>query len=185
MSGEPTDRMKRLYHHLVEHRWGEPADLIVFERSRAAVPGVLEQVHVAIWDADASSDVTSYMTLGMSELPIPKADYRVELTLGVRGQLSREHRSQLATLLANLTEYPFTYQRKIDWWERLVNPGARADESERVGRPTMSCRGRGAARMERRRSAKCWTDLGCEGDDARDGGQRGDGCLPVTPAPLP
>jgi len=124
MSCRPTDRMKRLYHHLVQHRWGEPADLVVFDRSRAAVPGALEQVHVAIWDSDASCDVTSYMTLGMSERAIPEADHRVELTLGVRGHISRKHRSQLATLLANLAEYPFTHERKIDWWERLVDPGA-------------------------------------------------------------
>jgi hypothetical protein len=116
--------MKRLYHHLVEHRWGEPADLIVYDRSRAAVPGALEQLHVAIWDADESCDISTFMTLGMSELPMPHGDYRAELTLGFRGELSREDRGKLTTLLANVAEYPFGYDRRLDWWERLVRPGA-------------------------------------------------------------
>jgi hypothetical protein len=116
--------MKRLYHDLVEHRWGEPADLIVFEGSRAAVAGALEQVHVAIWDAGGDCDVTSFMTLGMSERPMPEADYRTELTLGVRGTLTSKVRRQLPVLLANLSEYPFRWRRRLDWWERLVDPGA-------------------------------------------------------------
>jgi hypothetical protein len=122
-AAKPTARMKRLYHQLVEHRWGEPTDLIVFERSRAIVRGVLELLHVAIWDADESCGVTSYMTLGMSEITIPHADYRTELSLGVRAALTPQDRSKLAILLANLSEYPFTYDRQIDWWERIVDPG--------------------------------------------------------------
>jgi hypothetical protein len=123
MTAKPTVRMKRLYHHLVKHRWGEPTDLVVYEQSRAAVPGVFEQLHVGIWNADASCEITSYMTFGMSELSVPHADYRTELTLGVRAALSAEDRGRLATLLANVAEYPFTYDRRIDWWERIVNPG--------------------------------------------------------------
>lgn len=28
---KPTPRMKRLYHYVVQRRWGEPADVIVFD----------------------------------------------------------------------------------------------------------------------------------------------------------
>jgi hypothetical protein len=115
--------MKRLYHYLVKHRWGEPADLIVFDRSRAAIPGALEQVHVAIWDADKRCDVTTFMTLGMSELLMPHADYRTELTLGVRSPLAPDTRRRLPMFMANVAEYPFTHQRTLNWWERLTQPG--------------------------------------------------------------
>jgi hypothetical protein len=116
--------MKRLYHHLVQHRWGEASDLIIFDRERAAIPGSLDQVHVGIWDPDGDCDVTSFMTLGMSELVMPGADYRAELTLGVRGALSVETRRQIPVFLANVSEYPFAQNLKLDWWERLANPGA-------------------------------------------------------------
>jgi hypothetical protein len=116
--------MKRLYHYLVEHRWGEPTDLVIFDRSRAAIPGHLEQVHVAIWNGDEQCDVTTFMTLGMSELQMPDADYRAELTLGVRGPLTRETRGRIPMFLANVAEYPFTNERTLNWWERLTQPGA-------------------------------------------------------------
>lgn len=124
MSPEPTPRMKRLYHYLVEHRWGEPADLIVFDGSLAATPGALEAVSVGIWDPDAECDITTFATLGMSERVLPGADYRVELSLGCRSRLGSAERRQLASFVANITEYPFMYGRKLDWWEKLTNPGS-------------------------------------------------------------
>ncbi len=123
MSLRPTLRMKRLYHHVVRHRWDEPADLVVFERSRAAVPGALDQVHVGIWDADEGCDVTSFMTFGMSELTMPKDGGRAEMTLAVRGPLARGDRDRIPILLANLSEYPFANDCRLDWWERIANPG--------------------------------------------------------------
>ena len=124
MSARATRRMKRLYHYLVEHRWGEPTDLIIFDSERAAIPGALKQVHVGIWHPDDECDVTSFITLGMSELKMPRANYRAELTLGVRGSLSAKNREQIPIFLANVAEYPFMYKRKLDWWECLADPGA-------------------------------------------------------------
>jgi hypothetical protein len=115
--------MKRMYHHLVKHRWGEPGDLVVFDRSRAAIPGALAQVHVAIWDADESCDVTTFMTLGMSELQMPNRDDRAELTLGVRGPLAGDTRGRIPMFMANVAEYPFTNRRTLNYWERLTQPG--------------------------------------------------------------
>ena len=116
-------RMKRLYDHLVRRRWGEPSDLVAFDRSRTAIPGALEQVHVAIWDADEGCDVTTFMTLGMSELMMPHADYRAELILSVRGPLAPDARRHLPIFMANVSEYPFTHKRTLNWWERLTHPG--------------------------------------------------------------
>jgi len=118
----PSARMKRLYHSLI-HRWGEPNDLIVFEREKAAVPGALEEIHISIWDPDADCDVTSFFSLGMSEKSMNGADYLAEVTLGCRGILEPDTRSMITALLANIVEYPFTYDLKLDWWERIRNPG--------------------------------------------------------------
>jgi Suppressor of fused protein (SUFU) len=124
MEAEPTDRMKRLHHYLAEHRWGEPSDIVVYDGSRLQPPRTLDRVHVAIWDAGGDCDVTTYATLGMSENCLPGAEYRAELTLGCRGQLGPSDRRGLATFVANVTEYPFMYGLKLDWWERLKDPGS-------------------------------------------------------------
>ena len=123
MTREPTDRMKRLHYYLAEHRWGEPTDIITFDGSELTPPGALDCVHVTIWDADADCDVTTYATLGMSEKFMQGANYRVELTLGCRGSLEPGERRRLAAFVANVTEYPFEHSLKLDWWERLRNPG--------------------------------------------------------------
>jgi hypothetical protein len=101
---KPTERMKRLYHQLVD-RWGEPADLIIFDSAQAAQPGVLDAVHVAIWGPDEECEVATFFSLGMSEVLMPYADYRVELHLGRRGRLSAGDRAALAHFVANLSEY--------------------------------------------------------------------------------
>jgi hypothetical protein len=116
--------MKRLYHCLVEHRWGEPDDLIIYDGWAAIPPTILPVVHVAIWDADESCDVTTFATLGMSEGRMSGVEHRAELTLGYRGQLEPSVRRALATFVANVTEYPFMNGLGLDLWHRLNNPGA-------------------------------------------------------------
>jgi hypothetical protein len=74
MMSKPTERMKRLYHQLVD-RWGEPADLTVFDGAQAAQRGVLDGVHVAIWWPDEECDVATFFSIGMSEVPMPNPDY--------------------------------------------------------------------------------------------------------------
>ncbi|MBM4078029.1 MAG: suppressor of fused domain protein, partial [Planctomycetes bacterium] len=44
--------------------------------------------------------------------------------LGKRGRLSVDDSFALARFVANLTEYPFMYSLKLDWWERVANPGS-------------------------------------------------------------
>jgi hypothetical protein len=114
--------MKRLYATLVE-RWGEPTDVRVYDARKLGRPSELAQVHVPIWAADDEVDVCSFCTLGMSERLMAGADYRVELTMGVRAPLDEKQRADVATFLANITEYPFMNNLRLDWWERLANPG--------------------------------------------------------------
>src|ERR1044071_4734142 len=121
MNHQPGVRQKRLYRQLID-RWGEEAtDIIVFDRP--ALPGVFRTMNVAIWDPKDECDVLSFVTLGMSEMRMAGADYRAELTLGCRARLTASERWSLAAPVANLTEYPFQYNLKIDWKERLSNPG--------------------------------------------------------------
>jgi hypothetical protein len=115
--------MKRLYHQLL-HRWGEPDDIMQFDGTRTARPGTLAIVHVAVWRPTAECDVATFFSLGMSEALMRDADYRAELHLGRRGPLSESDQIELARFVANITEYPFMHDLKLDWWERLANPGA-------------------------------------------------------------
>ncbi|MFL6657243.1 MAG: suppressor of fused domain protein [Massilia sp.] len=114
--------MQRLHHYLVEHRWGEPSTIQIYDRSKTVSRAPL-RFHVVAWNADEECDVTTFMTVGMSELLMPQSDYRVEMTLAVRGELTQDQRIGLADFLANLAEYPVMYDRRLDWWERLINPG--------------------------------------------------------------
>jgi hypothetical protein len=105
--------MKRLHQQLVE-RWGDADDIFDFR----------EGLHVANWHAgEDEEDVTSFFTLGMSERRMKGADYLSELTLAVRGAISAKDRRNLAGFLADVAEYPWDWDRKLDVWERLVNPG--------------------------------------------------------------
>ena len=79
-------------------------------------------MEVAIWRPASWDDVTTLNTMGMSEKSMPGADYIVELNLACRRKLSETDEQRLATLLANITQYPFAHNRKLDWWERLANP---------------------------------------------------------------
>lgn len=51
------------------------------------------------------------------------ADYFTELHFAYRGSPTKEEQLEVARFLANLTEYPFMHNLKLDWWERLANPG--------------------------------------------------------------
>jgi len=114
--------MKRLHSGLVM-RFGEPSGWIIYDREMAVTPGRLPTVHVGVWDPDEDCDVTTFATVGMSEVLMKGADYRVELTLGHRGPMDDTTRSKMTVFLANLSEYPFTHDLKLDWWERLSHPG--------------------------------------------------------------
>jgi hypothetical protein len=123
MKSDTTDRMKRLYQYLVEHCWGEPDDLIIYNGWSNVPPTILPVVHVAIWDANKDCDVTTFATLGMSEGLMSGVDYRAELTLGYRGKLNSPVRWSLSNFVANVTEYPFMNGLALDWWQCLNNPG--------------------------------------------------------------
>ena len=123
-AGAPTPKMIRLMQQLIAVM-GEPQDLWVFDPHE--VPGAasldLRLIHVPVWPADATSDVTAFNTLGMSERPIPGADYCAELHLGIRGGLDEPARAEVGRFLANLAQFPFHRSVELDWWELIREPG--------------------------------------------------------------
>jgi len=123
MSDQPTERVKRLYHQL-HHRWGEATEIRKIGEPTTATGRAFDFIDLAIWDSDETCDITTYFTLGMSERFMKGADYRVELTLGVRDPITANQRTALGLFLANVTEYPFMYDLKLDWWETLADVGA-------------------------------------------------------------
>jgi suppressor of fused protein SUFU len=119
---DPTERMIRLYHHLAD-QLGDAEDMIEYDETMARNPSHLRLVHIAIWEAKSENDHTVFHTLGMSERYMANADYLVELCWRIRGNLSKEDKGRCSHFLANLTEYPFMYDLKLDLWEHLVDPG--------------------------------------------------------------
>ena len=114
--------MISLYHHLAD-QMGEAANIIEYDETMASEPSHLPFVHIAIWDAKSDDDLTILHTLGMSEKYMNNADYLVELCWHIRGKLSEDNKHHCSQFMANLTEYPFMYDLKLDWWEHLVDPG--------------------------------------------------------------
>ena len=105
------------------NRFGEPTDSIVFddETPRAGYP---ERIDILIWDADDDCDITTFATIGLSSLPMPKAPYRAELHFAVRRHLDAREKQQFAGFLANLAMYPFQTEEPLDWWHTLRDPGS-------------------------------------------------------------
>lgn len=104
------------------HQWGEADDIITFDGSKTSRPSAFASMDIAIWRAERDADVSILNTMGMSEKRMPGANYLAELNLGCRQVLSQSDERQLATLLANITEYAFANNLKLDWWERLAHP---------------------------------------------------------------
>jgi hypothetical protein len=102
---------------------GEATDIIEFDETIANNPSHLPFVHIAIWDAKSDDDLTILHTLGMSGKCMNNADYLVELCWHIRGKISEDDKRHCSWFMANLTEYPFMYDLKLDWWEHLVDPG--------------------------------------------------------------
>jgi hypothetical protein len=105
---------------------GEPKDIWVFDPHEVpAAAGLdLRLVHVPVWPADETSDVTAFNTLGMSERTIPGADFAAELHFGIRGALDEPGCWEVARFLANLAQFPFHRGVRLDWWDLIREPGA-------------------------------------------------------------
>jgi hypothetical protein len=114
-----SPQRQRVYHQLM-HWWGEADAIITFDGTATARPSAFASMDVAVWRARERGNVTIFNTMGMSDRRMPGADHLVELNLGCRRKLKEPDERGLATLLANITEYPFANNAKLDWWERLV-----------------------------------------------------------------
>ncbi len=124
-SARPTPRMARLYRRLCGRYGEEPKDLWVYDPAEYDDPPPhLTLKHVMVWPAGRGCDVTSFQTLGMSDRPMPGADYSAELHMGVRARLRKAERERVARWLTNVAEYPFHHGRTLDWWHVMSNPGA-------------------------------------------------------------
>jgi tetratricopeptide (TPR) repeat protein len=124
-SPRPSAKMKRLYHRFSELCGGEPEDLWVFDPLDfvEAPPPFLGLTHVMAWPADKDCDVTSFLSLGMSERRMIGADYFCEVQFAIRAPLTKQQRLEVARRVADTCAYPFQYDRKLDWWEVIRNPG--------------------------------------------------------------
>src|SRR5262245_14739520 len=86
----PTPRMKALYHSFAR-QWGESEHMIWFDPTRASAPLRVGRLHVAVWPADANCDVTTFVTLGVSDVELASCEIRrVEFHWAVRRHLSHD-----------------------------------------------------------------------------------------------
>jgi len=116
-----TPIVQEVYREHVKH-FGEPADIITFDDGKP-LDGFPNHIDVFVWDADDSCDITAFSTIGMSDVPLPKATHRCELHFSVRKLLNAKQKNQVAFFLANLAMYPFQIGTALDWWHTLSEPG--------------------------------------------------------------
>ncbi|WP_367872192.1 suppressor of fused domain protein [Luteolibacter sp. Populi] len=119
MSAPPF--LREVYREHVDH-FGEPTDSIVFDDD-ISCEGYPARIDILIWDADDHCDMTTFSTIGMSSVPMPKAAYRAELHFAVRRHLDDKDKHRIARFLANLAMYPFQVGDPLDWWHTLRDPG--------------------------------------------------------------
>jgi Flp pilus assembly protein TadD len=121
----PSPKMQRLYRRFSELCGSEPEDLWVFDPLDfdRPPPPYLGITHVMAWPADAGCDVTSFLSLGMSDRRMLGADYFSEIHFAIRSPLTKEQRLEVARRIADLCAYPFQHNRKLDWWELIRDPG--------------------------------------------------------------
>jgi tetratricopeptide (TPR) repeat protein len=118
-------KMKRLYRRFSELCGGEPEDLWVFDPLdfEEPAPPFLGVTHVMAWPADSDCDVTSFLSLGMSDRRMAGTDTFCEVHFAIRAPLTKEQRLEVARRVADVCAYPFQHGRKLDWWEVIVDPG--------------------------------------------------------------
>jgi tetratricopeptide (TPR) repeat protein len=124
-STRPSAKMIRLYHRFSELCGGEPEDLWVFDplEFEKPAPPFLGLTHVMAWPADKDCDVTSFLSLGMSDRRMVGADYCCEVQFAIRAPLTEQQRLEVARRVADVCAYPFQFDRKLDWWEVILDPG--------------------------------------------------------------
>jgi hypothetical protein len=124
-STAPSEKMKRLYHRFSELCGGEPNDLWVFDPLdfEEPPPQYIGLKHVMAWPADKECDVTAFQSLGMSDRQMKGADYFAEVHWAIRARLKKPQRLEVARRVADVCTYPFQFDRKLDWWEVIRDPG--------------------------------------------------------------
>src|SRR5215831_14185895 len=113
--------LQQIYRAHIEH-FGEPDCSLVFDDGKQ-IDGFPSRVDVFIWNPDDESDMTTFATIGMASLPLPKASHRAELHFAIRKSLDQKEIHGVSYFLANLAMYPFQIGEPLDWWHTLSNPG--------------------------------------------------------------
>ncbi len=114
--------LQQIYRDHLDH-FGEPSHSIVFDDGKQR-DGFPDRVDVMVWDPDEECDITTFATIGMATLLMPRAKHRAELHFAIRRLLTGSERASVAKFMANLAMYPFQIGEAVDWWHTIANPGA-------------------------------------------------------------
>jgi hypothetical protein len=112
--------LQQIHRAHIEH-FGEPDQPLVFDGARQ-IDGFPDRVDVLIWNPDDECDITTFATIGMASLPLPKANHRAELHFAVRKSLEQRQLSDVSRFLTNVAMYPFQIGEPLDWWHTPSNP---------------------------------------------------------------
>lgn len=119
----PSLLVQQVYREQI-HRYGEPALALTYDERTARGHTPLESVMVMVWPADQEVEVTTFMTTGMSERPMPGGGLRAELHFGIRDGVSTDLATKVCGFLANLAQYPWLNLLSLGWGHVVVNPGS-------------------------------------------------------------
>lgn len=121
--GKPSKIVKAVYHEHISH-FGEPAQMIRYD-DPPATDGALypELVDVMVWPPEEDLDMTTYATIGMSEMEMNGPNTRAELHMALEGEVDKETSGKITMFLANLSLYPFINNTFFDWWHVIPETG--------------------------------------------------------------
>jgi len=120
---KPSEIVKKVYREHIE-KFGEPTRSLRYDKKEPydsnAYPPFID---VMIWSPEEDLNMTTFATIGMSDMPMKGADYRIELHMSVEGELDEETAANITIFLANLAQYPFINSTYFDWWHTVPNAG--------------------------------------------------------------
>ncbi|MBX7150998.1 suppressor of fused domain protein [bacterium] len=119
---EPSELMRFVFDEHVAH-YGEPDIHFRFDSHSAINKPVLDYLDIFVWRPTIEIPMTTFSTMGMAEKAMNGCPHRCEIHWTIRGSLSEQSESDVATFLANIATWPFLKNNYFDYWHLLPDVG--------------------------------------------------------------
>ena len=114
---EPSELVRHVFDEHVKN-YGDPDLQFQFHRGYS---NLFNRLDVFLWKPTDKIPMTTFSTMGMSDIPMKNVVHRCEIHWTIRGELSEDENSDSAAFLANLAEYPFKKDVALDHWHIIQN----------------------------------------------------------------